>query len=468
MKREADGDMMGSPQKRSRRGDEEVRLLIPSKAAGSIIGKGGQNITKLRSQYKASITVPDCPGPERMLTLSSDVPTICKIITDVIPNLEQNGAKQEDDLDLRMMIHQSQAGCVIGKAGAKIKELRTSTGARIKIFSICAPQSTDRIIQINGQDFQCINAIQEIIKLTKTTPIKGIVNQYNPHNYDEFYADEYGGFGCGGGGNGSGVQGDMRRGAGGGPSRGGRGGGPRNGDRFNNRPPPPRGGPPPMGNNFNDRGPMGPGPGPMHNRGSFGGPPPPPRGMNGGGGGMNGGPPPFERNNGWSNGPPPPPINGAGNGNMMNQMPPNMMQGGGMGNNNQQQSMGGNGGGPGGMPQGGNNGSNGGSKTSTQVTIPKDLAGAIIGKGGSRIRKIRQDSGAGITIDEPLPGSNDRIITITGNPNQIQMAQYLLQQSLSIERSPLKPREHFHQSGINKSFKQFDSVHNNTDQRNGY
>lgn len=30
MKRGADGDM-GSPQKRSRRGDEEVRLLIPSK-----------------------------------------------------------------------------------------------------------------------------------------------------------------------------------------------------------------------------------------------------------------------------------------------------------------------------------------------------------------------------------------------------------------------------------------------------
>lgn len=56
------------------------------------------------------------------------------------------------------------------------------------------------------------------------------------------------------------------------------------------------------------------------------------------------------------------------------------------------------------------------------------LAGAIIGKGGGRIRKIRADSGAGITIDEPLPGSNDRIITITGLANQIQMAQYLLQQ----------------------------------------
>ncbi len=56
------------------------------------------------------------------------------------------------------------------------------------------------------------------------------------------------------------------------------------------------------------------------------------------------------------------------------------------------------------------------------------LAGAIIGKGGTRIRKVRIESGAEITIDEPLAGSTDRIITITGLSNQIQMAQYLLQQ----------------------------------------
>lgn len=56
------------------------------------------------------------------------------------------------------------------------------------------------------------------------------------------------------------------------------------------------------------------------------------------------------------------------------------------------------------------------------------LAGAIIGKAGGRIRRIRSDSNAFITIDEPLPGSNDRIITITGNQKQIQAAQYLLQQ----------------------------------------
>ncbi|CRK96421.1 CLUMA_CG009837, isoform A [Clunio marinus] len=93
-----------------------------------------------------------------------------------------------------------------------------------------------------------------------------------------------------------------------------------------------------------------------------------------------------------------------------------------------------------GNTSGPNNGNNGGGfgggnnmdmdKTSTQVTIPKDLAGAIIGKGGGRIRRIRSESNAFIQIDEALPGSTDRIITITGTPKQIQAAQYMLQQSI--------------------------------------
>lgn len=69
--------------------------------------------------------------------------------------------------------------------------------------------------------------------------------------------------------------------------------------------------------------------------------------------------------------------------------------------------------------------------TTTQVTIPTDLAGLIIGAKGSKISQIRQESGASIKIDSvPIPGTNDRLITITGNPNQIQQAQYLLQQTV--------------------------------------
>ncbi|XP_023017237.1 heterogeneous nuclear ribonucleoprotein K isoform X2 [Leptinotarsa decemlineata] len=456
MKREADGDM-GSPHKRSRRGDEEVRLLIPSKVAGSIIGKGGSNITKLRSQYKASITVPDCPGPERLLTLSSDMDSVCNIVGDVIPNLEENGARVNDsELDLRMMIHQSQAGCVIGKAGQKIKEIRDKTGARIKIFSNLAPQSTDRVIQIIGEPAKCIDTIREILTLIKQSPIKGAVNPYDPHNFDEVYSEEYGGWGNQQGGGGNGGPGGRRGGGdgprGGGNSRNGMRDGPGGGGggRFNSRGGGNigRGGGSSGSRDFggggggfnrlggNNRGGSGGGfgggrdnfgggrdsfgggrdsfgsgnrdnfggGGGRDNFGSGGG------GFGGssssfGGGSRGGGPPPFERN-GW----------GGGSSNQFSSPPPSVMSG-------NIPSSGGNLG-------GGSGGGSGGNSNTTQVTIPKELAGAIIGKGGGRIRKIRMDSGANITIDEPLPGSNDRIISITGAPNQIQMAQYLLQQSV--------------------------------------
>ena len=64
------------------------------------------------------------------------------------------------------------------------------------------------------------------------------------------------------------------------------------------------------------------------------------------------------------------------------------------------------------------------------MTIPNDLAGAIIGPGGQRIRKIRADSRAMITIEEPAQGSNERVITIAGDQKAIQTAQYLLQQTV--------------------------------------
>lgn len=66
----------------------------------------------------------------------------------------------------------------------------------------------------------------------------------------------------------------------------------------------------------------------------------------------------------------------------------------------------------------------------------RQLAGSIIGKGGQRIKQIRHESGASIKIDEPLEGSEDRIITITGTQDQIQNAQFLLQ-NRQVSRRPI-------------------------------
>lgn len=85
--------------------------------------------------------------------------------------------------------------------------------------------------------------------------------------------------------------------------------------------------------------------------------------------------------------------------------------------------------GPAGPPMGGPWGVDmGGPIQTTQVTIPDDLTGTIMGKGGERINKVRKDSGCHITIDPPQQGSIERVISISGTPHQIQIAQFLLQQ----------------------------------------
>lgn len=70
-----------------------------------------------------------------------------------------------------------------------------------------------------------------------------------------------------------------------------------------------------------------------------------------------------------------------------------------------------------------------------QIYIPNDLVGCIIGKGGSKINEIRSLSASQIRIMEPgvqgPPGTaqgnpNERLVIITGQPQNIQMAVNLL------------------------------------------
>ncbi|ELT89137.1 hypothetical protein CAPTEDRAFT_171528 [Capitella teleta] len=365
----------------------ELRILLQSKNAGAIIGKGGANIKRLRSDYNATVTVPDSSGPERVLTVGANLGTALEILLDVIPSLEdyKRFKDLEFECEMRWLIHQSQAGCVIGRGGNKIKELRDETGAQIKVYSQCAPQSSERIVQLTGKPRVVVNSLATIFDLLQTAPPKGFNNPYDPNNFDEFYAPEYGGYtqfedpsarGGGGrgmrGGNVGGMRGrggDMRRGGG---MRGGGG-----------------------------RGGMGDGMGRGGGRGGRGG---------GGGMGMRGGFQDDTFGGGMATG------NVGGGGGGANNFASDSMDNIFMQSGNQGMMF-------------GNSNSNQQSQ-STQVSIPKDLAGAIIGKGGSRIRQIRQESGAGINIDEPMQGSQDRIITITGSQDQIQNAQYLLQMSV--------------------------------------
>ncbi|KAF9484660.1 eukaryotic type KH-domain (KH-domain type I) [Pholiota conissans] len=82
-----------------------------------------------------------------------------------------------------------------------------------------------------------------------------------------------------------------------------------------------------------------------------------------------------------------------------------------------------------------------------QIYIPNDLVGCIIGKGGSKINEIRHMSASQIKIMEPgavgvgMNGApapagqeGERLVVITGQPNNIQMAVQLLYHRLEQEK----------------------------------
>ncbi|XP_043820094.1 heterogeneous nuclear ribonucleoprotein K-like [Dromiciops gliroides] len=410
----------------------ELRILLQSKNAGVVIGKGGKNIQSLRTEYNASVSVPDSSGPERILSISADIETIGEILKKIIPTLEEglqlpsltttSQLPLESDAmeclnyqhykgsnffcELRLLIHQSLAGGIIGVKGAKIKELRENTQTAIKLFQECCPHSTDRVVRISGKPDRVVECIKIILDLISESPIKGHAQPYDPNFYDETY--DYGGF----------MMFDDPRGHPVGFSFRGRRGFHRMPPGCGRCPMPPsrrdydymspcRGPPPP---------PLGCGVRVGSRAQNLPFPQPPPRGgdlMAYDRGRRPGdhydGMVDFSADETWDS--------------AIDTWSPSAWQ----------------------MayePQGGSgyyyscSGSRGsygdldGPLITTQVTVPKDLAGSIIGKGGKRIKQIRHESRASIKIDEPLEGSEDRIITITGTQDQIQNAQYLLQNSV--------------------------------------
>ncbi|KAI6225814.1 hypothetical protein M3Y95_00736800 [Aphelenchoides besseyi] len=319
----SDGPMADS--KRSRGGDSyndalaegkfEFRFLLPTKCAGPVIGKGGETIKALRQKVgnpfdNALINIPDRQTPERVCTITVARDRVAECFAEVLDKVADRLLEcqtKKEEIELRVLIYQGHAGAVIGRGGSKIKELREQTGAHLKVYKECCPQSTDRVLQITGAKEKLPDVVKVVTDFIAGVEVKGSQRPYDTINYDPRMVYEYGGY-------------------------------------------------------ASDK--------PFHAQG-----PPPNASYN---------QPPV-----WSTG-------------------PNSMYGN----------------------QGGSSGPVyvDSAVITTQVTIPNELAGTIIGRGGERINSIRQEASARIDIGSAI--GNERIITIQGTQQQIQAAQYLLQQTV--------------------------------------
>ncbi|KAG0174017.1 hypothetical protein DFQ28_007249 [Apophysomyces sp. BC1034] len=66
-----------------------------------------------------------------------------------------------------------------------------------------------------------------------------------------------------------------------------------------------------------------------------------------------------------------------------------------------------------------------------RILVPGNRMGTLIGRGGSVIRSIQEQSSARLNAsEEPLPMSTERTITITGTPGSVQVAIYKISEIL--------------------------------------
>ncbi|ORZ35101.1 hypothetical protein BCR44DRAFT_1382812, partial [Catenaria anguillulae PL171] len=136
-----------------------LRALVTTKEAGVVIGKQGANIKSIREDSNARINISEhVQGVhERILSITGAIEEVAKAYAQVSRNLNAGDlrtatpdAVEATPLTIRFLIPNSRMGSVIGKGGARIKEIQDESNARLAAQPTPLPNSHDRILEMIG------------------------------------------------------------------------------------------------------------------------------------------------------------------------------------------------------------------------------------------------------------------------------------------------------------------------------
>ncbi|KAM7154340.1 poly(rC)-binding protein 3 isoform X6 [Lepidochelys kempii] len=165
-----------------------IRLLMHGKEVGSIIGKKGETVKKMREESGARINISEGNCPERIVTITGPTDAIFKAFAmiaykfeeDIINSMSNSTATSKPPVTLRLVVPASQCGSLIGKGGSKIKEIRESTGAQVQVAGDMLPNSTERAVTISGTPDAIIQCVKQICVVMLESPPKGATIPYRP------------------------------------------------------------------------------------------------------------------------------------------------------------------------------------------------------------------------------------------------------------------------------------------------
>uniref|UniRef100_A0AAZ3ST18 K Homology domain-containing protein n=1 Tax=Oncorhynchus tshawytscha TaxID=74940 RepID=A0AAZ3ST18_ONCTS len=165
-----------------------LRLLMHGKEVGSIIGKKGETVKRIREESSARINISEGSCPERIITITGPTDCVFRAFTMITLKLEEdlstlvaNGTvTSKPPVTLRLVIPASQCGSLIGKGGSKIKEIRETTGAQVQVAGDLLPNSTERGVTISGTQDAVIQCVKLICTVILESPPKGATIPYRP------------------------------------------------------------------------------------------------------------------------------------------------------------------------------------------------------------------------------------------------------------------------------------------------
>ncbi|MQL85911.1 hypothetical protein Taro_018437 [Colocasia esculenta] len=160
-------EIHASSQRKVLEEDVLFRMLCTNDKVGSIIGKGGSIVRALQSDTGASIKIVDAilDSEERVIAISARENSEFQhspaqdAVLRVHSRLAEAGIEKGAAASARLLVPSQQIGCLLGKGGNIIAEMRRATGANIRIFlkehvPKCA-QPNDEVVQITGS-FQSV------------------------------------------------------------------------------------------------------------------------------------------------------------------------------------------------------------------------------------------------------------------------------------------------------------------------
>uniref|UniRef100_A0A670YS82 Poly(rC) binding protein 4 n=1 Tax=Pseudonaja textilis TaxID=8673 RepID=A0A670YS82_PSETE len=169
-------------------GLDETELSITLTLRMLMHGKKGETVKKIREQSTARITISEGSCPERITTITGSTDAVFRAVSMIAFKLEEdlgNGATNEGTISkppvtLRLVIPASQCGSLIGKGGAKIKEIRETTGAQVQVAGDLLPNSTERAVTVSGVPDAIIQCVRQICAVILESPPKGATIPYHP------------------------------------------------------------------------------------------------------------------------------------------------------------------------------------------------------------------------------------------------------------------------------------------------